>query len=108
MKGHVVEEVDLCTTTVALRSYTILLRGEALMRVCTVAVGSRIGRTFSDIGRAQALAGPGLATLRRKRSGALDSCFGLVGPHHQSIPSLNLQAPRVIKVHSSAALVVQN
>ena len=32
---------------------------------------------------------------RRKSSGALDSCFGLVSPHQQSIPYPYLQAPRV-------------
>ena len=45
---------------------------------------------------------------RRKRFGALDSCFGLVIPHQQSIPFPYLQAPRVIKLSSSAALVVLN
>ena len=45
---------------------------------------------------------------RRKRSGALDSCFGLVSHHQQSIPPPYLQAPRVIKTSSSAALVVLN
>ena len=45
---------------------------------------------------------------RRKMSGALDSCFGLVSPHQQSIPFPYLQAPRVIKASSSAALVVLN
>ena len=45
---------------------------------------------------------------RRKRSGALDSCFGLVSPHQQSIPYPYLQAPRVIKASSSAALVALN
>ena len=45
---------------------------------------------------------------RRKRFGALDSCFGLVSPHQQSIPFPYLQAPRVIKLSSSAALVVLN
>ena len=44
----------------------------------------------------------------RKRFGALDSCFGLVSPHQQSIPFPYLQAPRVIKLSSSAALVVLN
>ena len=38
---------------------------------------------------------------RRKRFGALDSCFGLVSPHQQSIPFPYLQAPRVIKLSSS-------
>ena len=45
---------------------------------------------------------------RRKRFGALDSCFGLVSPHQQSILFPYLQAPRVIKLSSSAALVVLN
>ena len=45
---------------------------------------------------------------RRKRSRALDSCFGLVSPHQQSILFPYLKAPRVIKVHSGAALVVLN
>ena len=39
---------------------------------------------------------------RRKMSRALDSCFGLVCPHQQSIPFPYLQAPRVIKANSSA------
>ena len=30
---------------------------------------------------------------REKRCGALDSCFGLVGPHQQSIPQLLSLAP---------------
>ena len=42
---------------------------------------------------------------RRKRFGALDSYFGLVSPHQQSIPFPYLQAPRVIRATSSAALV---
>ena len=37
-------------------------------------------------------------SARRKGSGALDSCFGLVSPHQ---PFPYLRAPRVIKVHSS-------
>ena len=34
---------------------------------------------------------------REKRCGALDSCFGLVGPHQQSIPQLLSLASRVYK-----------
>ena len=34
---------------------------------------------------------------REKRWGALDSCFGLVGPHQQSIPQLLSLASRVYK-----------
>ena len=34
---------------------------------------------------------------REKRCGALDSCFGLVGPHQQSILQLLSLAPRVYK-----------
>ena len=34
---------------------------------------------------------------KRKKMGALDSCFGLVGPHQQRIPQLLSLAPRVYK-----------
>ena len=34
---------------------------------------------------------------REKRCRALDSCFGLVGPHQQSIPQLLSLASRVYK-----------
>ena len=34
---------------------------------------------------------------KRKKMGALDSCFGLVGPHQQSIPQLLSLASRVYK-----------
>ena len=34
---------------------------------------------------------------RKKMMGALDSCFGLVGPHQQSIPQLLSLASRVYK-----------
>ena len=43
---------------------------------------------------------------RIKGFGALESCFGLVSPHQQSILFPYLQAPRVIKANSSAVLVV--
>ena len=46
---------------------------------------------------------------REKRCGALDSCFGLVGPHQQSIPhNFSLWYHEFIKAKLSAALVVLN
>ena len=39
---------------------------------------------------------------RRKRSGALDSCFGLVSPHQQSIPFPYLQCDPIAEERSEA------
>ena len=41
--------------------------------------------------------------MAKKRCGALDSCFGLVGPHQQSIQQLLSLASRVYKAAMSAA-----
>ena len=43
---------------------------------------------------------------KRKRWGALDSCFGLVGPHQQSIRNFSLWHHEFIKATRKAALVV--
>ena len=45
---------------------------------------------------------------REKRCRALGSCFGLVGPHQQSIPNFSLWHHEFIKATRSAALVVLN
>ena len=41
---------------------------------------------------------------REKRCGALDRCFGLVGPHHQSIPQLLPLASRVYKGYQERSI----
>ena len=42
---------------------------------------------------------------REKRFGALDSCFGLVGPHQQSIRNFSLWHYEFIKAAMSAACI---
>ena len=41
---------------------------------------------------------------REKRCGALDSCFGLVGPHQQSIQQLLSLASRVYKGYQERSI----